>query len=117
MKPHPSHRPTHLPITAQSPLLTPLGPVPAPFQPPAPSLPTLANNAAAAAARALRAAVAGRPLTVPLATQEARMAICLTCPGGWWQPDRKRCFHPQCGCFGAPKASLSTETCPAGYWP
>ena len=51
----------------------------------------------------------------------ARLAICETCPSGFYRPSDRRCAHPECGCYllkkAAGLAAAGQSDCPAGHWP
>lgn len=57
-------------------------------------------------------AVSGNIAYAPLATQEARIATCVTCDK--FNSLLKTC--KECGCFCPAKVKYSQSTCPLGKW-
>lgn len=53
-------------------------------------------------------------------TRDARVAVCLACPGGHYKSgvcgELARRTGRTCGCVVDRKAWLKNETCPNGYW-
>lgn len=82
-----------------------------------PGILRLTRNAALASGRVVSAGLRGRRILAAQALQDLRHLICKACPGGFYQAERDRCLHKQCGCYLTLKTRLLTETCPASYWP
>jgi hypothetical protein len=80
-----------------------------------PSLARRAVNFAGAAAAHISH---GRPETPP-AEVKRRLASCESCLGplGYWNPLRRSCAHPQCGCNMDLKVTWADMSCPIGRWP
>jgi len=72
-----------------------------------PSPAVQAANLAGAVVRAVRSAARGKPVLVPGAVYQERLAICRQCP----EYDRERSRCRQCGCTTA-KLTLAAERCP-----
>lgn len=60
----------------------------------------------------------GMPKADP-ATAAARLALCEGCtgPGGYWNPARRTCARPECGCNMDIKVTWADMSCPVGRWP
>ena len=59
----------------------------------------------------------GMPMADPNTTR-ARLAICESClpPDGYFNPARRSCARPECGCNMDIKASWADMKCPVGKW-
>lgn len=82
-----------------------------------PSVGRMAMNAGRASGRLAANVLHGRRSLVSADVFEARLKVCLQCPGGYFDPIPSRCRHQACACYLKLKARLATEVCPAGYWP
>jgi hypothetical protein len=86
-----------------------------------PPLRRQAATAARAVSRATAQALAGGPVKVATAVEQARLDICYLCPEASPYAKKPQFFRcAQCGCwlngkFFA-KARLATESCPLGKW-
>jgi len=84
---------------------------------PEPELPPLMNqlkNVTKAAGRVAKAAIKGEDIKADDNLRKHRMTICSKCT--LYIKSKKRCSHPECGCFIEKKAMLLTEKCPEGFW-
>lgn len=78
-----------------------------------PSAAAQIKNASLALMRAGKAAVTGHKLKRTDEEKKRCLDVCATCDQ--WDSKSRRCL--QCGCYGALKARLATESCPLGKWP